>query len=179
MLLDAPRLMHAPMRAICDACRISAPPHTLTIIMPPRSWDYGEAGSARITVIAKGRNALALMKITRRGACVEIACGMTMRPLTGGPLWYWLLNGRQHRRLYLWPDSDTLSTKRPYRCQFNDPLQAAHVALVDLYQSFGMVWTGDQSIPPKPRRMTHERYGRLVARIRSQWDVLSGRQPNV
>lgn len=176
---DAAHLMHDPVRAIEAAHQSSAPPNHLTFIIPPRTWDYGSAGQARITAIIKAPNGLARLSVTRRGACVEIVCGLTMLALASGSTWLWLHNGRKHRKLWLWPDSDVLSTRAiPARRWHFTGLEAAHAELIVLYRSFGLVWTGDQSIPDKPRRMNRERYDRLVARIRAQWDVLSGSQPN-
>lgn len=172
---DAAQLMHDPVRAIERAHNSRAPPYGSTFIIPPRLIDYGPAARARITAIVNAPNALARIEVTRRGACVVIVSGMTMLALASGSTWLWLHNGRKHRKLWLWPDSDELSTRSiPARRWHFTGLEAAHAELIVLYRSFGMVWTGDQSIPPKPRRMTHERYDRLVARIRAQWDVLSG-----
>lgn len=174
-MFDAAHLMHDPVRAIEAAHQSSAPPAHLTFIVPPRAWDYGSAGHARITAIVKAPIALARLEVIRRGACAVIHVGMTMLPLVSGSTWLWSFNGKRPRRLYLWPDSDTLSTRRPYRSARTDPLLAAHVALVDLYRLFGLVWTGDQSLPAKPRRMTIARYDKLIGKIRAQWAVLSGR----
>lgn len=94
--------------------------------------------------------------------------------LTTGSLWFWVIDGQRYRKVWLAPDSNTLTPRRPYRCLISG-LDAAHVALIDTYQRFGLVWTGDQSLPAKPRRMTIARYDKLIGKIREQWDVLSGR----
>lgn len=171
---DAAYLTHEPVRAIERAHNSLGPPTASTFIIPPRLLDYGTAGHARVSFIIKAPNGLARIEVTRRGACAVIDVGMTMIGLTTGSLWFWVIDGQRYRKVWLAPDSNTLTPRRPYRCLISG-LDAAHVALIDTYQRFGLVWTGDQSLPAKPRRMTIARYDKLIGKIREQWDVLSGR----
>lgn len=167
--------MREPMHIICAAHNTHAPPPLYTFIVPQRTWDYAQVGHIRISMIIRNPNGLARLEVTRRGVCVIVSVGMTMIELAHGCVWYWLVDGERHRKAWLLPGSDRLRVRPPYRVNITTPLELAHVRLVDLYRHFGIVWTGDQSLPAKPYRMTIARYDKLIGKIREQWAVLSGR----
>lgn len=173
--LDCAQVTAEPMRVISGAHQSNTPPVGHTFYVPPRTWDFGHAGSAQVSMIIRPPNGLAEFIFTRRGVSVRIAVGMTMLNQAQGPRWHWVVKGKRKRKVWLMPHRDTLVTHQPRQTRFIRPLDAAHVALVDLYRLFGLVWTGDQSLPAKPYRMTIARYAKLIGKIREQWDVLSGR----